>query len=280
MSAPAPYRYYTGQPGGNPTDASEGTPFGHYWGGKGAMKGFQQGLSSDLIGRTQREQNLSGLFDNYLANPTSAADLFGKYFQTAAEGYAAPALRDFTGAIKGVSANTARRFGGNASTEENRQVSNASDLFSRNLTESLAQLAPEQVAAGQAYGNQLGTAQANAAGQSDTLKSLLLASLNSTVNTSGTNWGKILGQLAGTIGGTLIGGPGGGAIGSQIGGSLGGSITGGSDNSTFPSDLASPEPKIPFMDSTVGAGTPSWATGAGASSVPPWMSGSGNPRLY
>ena len=279
MTAPnANYPYFRGFGGSGPTRSQEGTPYGEYWGGKGAMKGFQQGLSGDLVGRTQREQNLSGLFDQYLENPTSAADLYGKYFQQAAEGYAAPALRDFTGAIKGVSANTARRFGGNASTEENRQVSNAGDMFSRNLTESLAQLAPEQVAAGQAYGNQLGTAQANAAGQSDTLKSLLLASLNSTVNTSGTDWGQILGKIGGTIAGTLIGGPAGGAIGSQIGGS----ITGGSDNSTFPSDLASPEQSIPFMDpmgEKVGAGAAPWAANGGGA-MPSWMTGSGNPRLY
>lgn len=210
---------YAGKP-------SRGTPYGLYWGGLKGTKAFQQGLSQDIVGRTQREQNISGLFDNALANPTGTADLFGKYFQQAAEGYSAPALRDFTGAIQGVSANTARRFGGNASTEENRQVSGAGDMFSRNLTEALARLAPEQVAAGQAYTNELGQAQSAAAGQSDTLKSLLLASLQSTVNTgNGLDVGKILGQIAGTIGGTLIGGPAGGAIGSKIGSELGGDLS-------------------------------------------------------
>ncbi len=204
--------------GGNPTDPTDGTPFGNYWGGSGAMKGFQQGLSRNLVGRTQREQGLSGLYDNALANPTGTADLFGKYFQQAAQGYAAPLMRDFTGALSGVAGNVARRFGGNASSEENRAAGRASDLFSRNLSESLAQLAPQQAQAGMEYTGLLGQGQQAAAGQSDILKELLLGSLGQTQGQGqGLNIGSILGSIGGTALGSLVGQPGiGAAIGSKL----------------------------------------------------------------
>lgn len=214
--------------GGSPTDPTGGTPYGLYWGGSGAMKGFQQGLSRNLVGRTQREQGLSGLYDNALANPTGTADLFGKYFQQAAQGYAAPLMRDFTGALSGVAGNVARRFGGNGSSEENRASSLASDLFSRNLSESLAQLAPQQVQAGLAYTGQLGQAQQAAAGQSDILKELLLGSLG---QTQGQGSGLNIGSILGSVGGTLLGGPLGGVIGNKLGGLFGG---GGGGNADLP----------------------------------------------
>lgn len=179
-------------------------------------------LAPDAQRRSNRSRKLNDQFDSALADPTGTADLFGSYFKKAAEGYAAPALRDFQTSVGNVAANTAGRFGGNASTIEQDAVRGASNDFSRNLTEGLARLAPEQVAAGRAYTGQVGQAAEGATGQYDDMLNRLLALLQ--FRRSGEK-GKsglagALGGIIGGVGGTLLGGPAGGAIGAQAGGRL------------------------------------------------------------
>lgn len=122
------------------------------------------------VGRMARSDRLAGAADQALLDPTGTADRFGSYFQTAAQGIAAPALRDFANTLSNVQGSTAARFGGNASTEETRNGFNASDLFSRNLSEALARLAPQQAQMGLDYAGQLQGSAAGAAGEEDRLR--------------------------------------------------------------------------------------------------------------
>lgn len=124
--------------------------------------------------RAERQGAANERYDAALADPTGTADQFGKYFQEAAAGFAAPAMRDFTNNVSRVQANTASRFGGNASTAESKDVYNTSDLFSRNLSEAIARLAPQAAGMGLQYTGMLGSAANQATGDRDNLSSLEL----------------------------------------------------------------------------------------------------------
>lgn len=169
---------------------------------------------------TLRAHDLAGRYDTALADPTHAAGLFSSFYDNAAQGFAAPAMRDFGNTLSGVQANTAARFGGNASSEEGRNVYNTSDLFSRNLSESLARLAPQAVSQGLEYTGQLGQASTGAANERDQLNQQILSgvSMYGAKKKKGSLFGTALGAITGGIKGFMTGGPVGGAVGAAGGG--------------------------------------------------------------
>lgn len=191
------------------------SPFGFMGGGNNGPKGISgsqsgqtkytlKGFRQQLPGRDARTQRLTDLYDQNLANPTGAADQFSGYFQKAAEGFAAPALRDFRDSVQGVAGNVASRFGGNASSEEQRQVGQASDSFSRNLTESLSRLAPEALQAGQQYTQMLGDASGGAQDRADRIRQMILEGVLGIRDKPKSNtFGQIVGTGLGVAGALL-----------------------------------------------------------------------------
>ena len=164
-------------------------------------------LVPDARERRERSGRTNELYDAALADPGAVADQYGDYFRQAAEGYAAPQQREFQNTVGRTAANVAGRFGGNASSIELSAVNRAGDDFSRNLTEGLARLAPEQVAAGQRYTDQLGGAASEASSQYDRALMMLMEALR--FRREGE---KKKGGLLGAVGGVL-----GGAAGSFLG---------------------------------------------------------------
>lgn len=196
----------------------------------------------------QGQQNQAyGMYQQALQNPTAAADQFGKYFQSAADAYTKPAMQQFNQQLAQVQGNTAARFGGNASTEEGRNVYNTSNLFSQNLTNALAGLAPQQVAAGQNYTSQLGNAYALQSQNQMALRNAILSGLSPGANQNYVDPGaSTLGSVLGTVGGFLLGGPAGAAVGSQVGGSLTGNAGSGYGASPYASGYSAGDPTFYF----------------------------------
>jgi hypothetical protein len=195
----------------------------------GSIKGQYQGLGQYLstqLGRTGTAGgNINAILQRYLSNPTETASSYLPFFQNAAEAAAAPALRDFKSSIAGQAANVAKRWGGNASTTEQRQVNRAGDLFSRNLTESLAQVGPAAVQAGQNYGSQTISAAGMYGNQQAQLAQLILQSIYGQQG-QGSSWARIAGTILGGAGGFLMGGPAGSGLGGKIGAGLAGAASG------------------------------------------------------
>ncbi len=155
---------------------------------------FTRQLYGEMPERYGRAERGYGRYENYLEDPTAAGKQFQGFYETAAQGIAAPAMRDFNKELSSVGANVAARFGGNASSEEGRQDYNTSDLFSRNLTEALARLAPQAAQQGLEYGNQLGEAAHGAVGEQDRLTQLILEGMQ----TKTPKKSNFLAQLLGT----------------------------------------------------------------------------------
>jgi hypothetical protein len=149
--------FYTAQP--NPYTAL----------GNKAKQRFYKNVYADIGQRSQRATGAYDLYGQALADPAAAGRKFQGFFDEAAGGITAPAMRDFTNQLSTVGAQSAARFGGNASSEEQRNVYNTSDLFSRNLTEALARLAPQAAQLGQNYTGELGTAARGATSELDRL---------------------------------------------------------------------------------------------------------------
>lgn len=173
--------------------------------------------------RGQRAGERQGAYDAALSDPTGTADLFGDYFQQAAEGYAAPQQRQFQNTVATNAANVAGRFGGNASTIEAGTIRNTADDFSRNLTEALARLAPQQVAAGQNYTSQLGEAAGQAGSEYDRSLQLIMDALGmQRQNEKDSKKGGLLGAAGGILGGVAGSflGPAGTAFGAKLGTSI------------------------------------------------------------
>lgn len=145
--------------------------------GAGRVAGYDQGLSK------------------YFNDPTSGANDYLPFFQKAAGAASAPALRDFTQTQTTLGANIASRFGGNASSEESRQLTNSGDLFSRNLTEALARIGPQAITAGQTRGSQLLSARGQAGGEQQDFMQMLMEMLNQKEEAPW--WQKALGTGAG-----------------------------------------------------------------------------------
>lgn len=175
-------------------------------------------LAPDARDRRDRSGRLNELYDAALEDPTATADMYGDYFQQAAEGYAAPQQREFQNTVGRTAANVAGRFGGNASSIELSAVNRAGDDFSRNLTEGLARLAPEQVAAGQRYTDQLGGAAGEAGAQYDRSLMMLMEALQFRREGEKRKSGLLgaVGGIAGGVAGSFLG-PLGTAAGTQIG---------------------------------------------------------------
>ena len=108
--------------------------------GNRAKQQFEKQKYADVGQRAERSNDLYSLYGSALVDPAGQGKKFQGFFDEAAHGIAAPAMRDFNQQLTTVGANTAARFGGNASSEEQRNVYNTSDLFSRNLSEALARL--------------------------------------------------------------------------------------------------------------------------------------------
>lgn len=134
-------------------------------------------LAPEAERRRQRAGNAASIYDKALADPTGTADLFGKYFDTRAHALTDEATRNYGRQIGGVTAGIASRFGGNASSYEQTQANRFTEESSRNLNEILADLAPQQVAAGAAYTGQLGEAANSAEGSYSNALQILLQSL-------------------------------------------------------------------------------------------------------
>lgn len=148
------------------------------------------------------QQKIGNAYTQSLANPQQNAQMYGSFFQQAGNAIAQPALQDFNQELAGVQGNTAARFGGNASTEEQRNVYNTSNLFSRNLANSLAALAPQQISAGQAYTNQLGQAYGQASANQAALRNSILSGLSPGANTQYVDpSSQVLPALIGAVGG-------------------------------------------------------------------------------
>jgi len=175
-------------------------------------------------GRASREaggraNEFGGMLQESFRDPTGGANSFLPFFQSAAEGAAAPAMRDFQNVVGTRAANVASRFGGNASTEEQRVVQRTGDDFSRNLTEALARIGPQAIGAAQNRTGQLIGAQGQAGNQqADFLQMLLGAAGNQ--KEKGNIWGKLLGTAGGVAGSFL--GPMGTAAGASLGNKIGG----------------------------------------------------------
>jgi hypothetical protein len=184
--------------------------------GKRAKQHYGQHQYADVQGRAQRTGDLYSLYGSALADPAAQGRKFSGFFDEAAHGIAAPAMRDFGNQLAGVQASTAARFGGNASTEEQRNVYNTSDLFSRNLSEALARLAPQAAQMGQNYTSELGGA---ARGSENSLDELL-SMFDPTKLAKGKGVLKTLGTLGGAAAGFAIGGPPGVGAGAKLGSSL------------------------------------------------------------
>lgn len=142
-----------------------------------------------------RSRTRRSAFDAALADPTGQADLFRDYFDSAARGIAAPAMRDFGNTLATVQANTASRFGGNASSAESKNLYNTGDLFSRNLSEALARLAPQAAGMGLQYTGMLGGAADAATAERDRLSSLILQGVS--LYPQKEKKGNVLGSLLG-----------------------------------------------------------------------------------
>ncbi len=194
-SSTAPWTQYQ-VPGGQGTN-----PYGGDLLNK-AKQRFEQAKYRDIRQRSARSTGLYDLYGSALADPTGQTAKYQGAFDTAAQGMAAPAMRDFTQQLASVQGNTAARFGGNASTEENRGVYNTSDLFSRNLSEALARLAPQAVTAGQNATGELGTAARGATGELDQA----LGGFDPTKLKKGNALAKILGTGLGIAGEVASGG--------------------------------------------------------------------------
>lgn len=174
----------------------------------GGFRGAQEGLgryvntrlSPEQYGAEGRAGTLAGRYDSALADPRGQAGLFQSFYGDAANALAAPAMRDFRNTLAEVQGNTAARFGGNASSEESRNIYNTSDLFSRNLAEQIAGLAPQAVNAGMNYTSQLGQAAGNAADERDRLSQMILSGIGGYgAAKKKTNLGGILGGIAGAV---------------------------------------------------------------------------------
>lgn len=129
-------------------------------------------------GTEARAGGLADRYDQALGDFGGTVDKFGEYYQKAGAAIAAPAQRDFNQTLARTGANVASRFGGNASGEEVRQGYNTSDLFSRNLGEALARLAPQQIESALGYTGQLGGAAAQSAEERDRLRALILQQIS------------------------------------------------------------------------------------------------------
>jgi hypothetical protein len=178
-----------------------------YGRGKAGGTGLQQTAAKQEVGylrpqtvaRGERADYLTGMGDQYLADPTKAIGMFRGLYDEYARGFAAPQQRDFLNNVRGVAGNVAARFGGNASSEEQRVVGRASDDFSRNLTESLSRTAVDAGQAGMQYGNQLVGAGQAARSEQDRLEALLAQYIGQLQQKKqGKDFLGVAGQLAGT----------------------------------------------------------------------------------
>ena len=172
---------------------------------KKAGERFTQQLYGEMPERYGRSASAYGHLNEYLNDPTAAGKQYQGFFETAARGIADPAMRDFNREVSGVQASTAARFGGNASSEESRQVYNTSDLFTRNLTEALARLAPQAAQLGQNLGNQYQTAASGAVSEQDQLANMILQGIQANKKKP-FDWGKLLGDVGGAAAGAIAGG--------------------------------------------------------------------------
>lgn len=158
-------------------------------------------IDPQLKARDRRSTRLQGEADQALADPAGQAGLFQGYYQQAANAFTAPAMRDFTQTQSRLGANVASRFGGNASGEEIRQTNQAGDIFSRNLTEALAGLAPQAAAQGLQHTGMLQQQAQSSTTDADQLRAMLLQNILGVQDKKG---GGILGAL-GNIGGAVAG---------------------------------------------------------------------------
>lgn len=185
---------------------TKGLPGAFRGSGAGASEYLNQYVLPGIPGADTRLNQRRSAYDSALNNPTGTADMFGDYFQTAANAYAAPAIHDFNQNLAGVRSNTASRFGGNASSSELKNIYNTSDLFTRNLSNAIAQLAPQAAGMGLQYTNMLGGAEQQANTERQGLTNDVLQGI-SMYGAPQPKKGSLLGGLVGAGLGFLKGGP-------------------------------------------------------------------------
>ncbi len=146
----------------------------------------------------------AGNYETALYDPEGTTARFADIYGVAGRAIADPAMRDFDQSMARTGANVASRFGGNVSSEELRAGYNSGDLFTRNLSEALARLGGEQVAAGQNWVGQMGGAAAQSADERDRLRALILQGI-SYGKPRGKNVGEVIGGAIGGIASSALG---------------------------------------------------------------------------
>ena len=163
-----------------------------------SLERFRGGQGQRTQGRRERSDRLNEFGDDLLMDPGGTADMFSEQFGRAAQGLAAPAIRDFGRVQAERGANISARFEGNASSEEGRALTLGGDQFSRNLSEALARLAGQQVNAGMDFTRMALGAGANATAEEDRLTRQILASILGQSQSEGSSFfGTLLGTAAG-----------------------------------------------------------------------------------
>lgn len=148
-------------------------------------------------GRGKRAQDIDELLWAAFTSPSGGAEGYLPFFEQAAQGAAAPVLRDFNEIVTSRAANVAGRFGGDPTTEEQRVVRGTADDFSRNLTEALARVGPQAISASQAAtGQMLGARSVYGQEEADFMSLLLQSALGRKPKES--FWGKLAGTVLGT----------------------------------------------------------------------------------
>lgn len=185
-----------------------------------------RGMSQRYIGRdlVPAESERKGRADYYanqtdtlMSDPNRIAGLFGGAYQRAGEAISAPALRDFTKTQAGLQGSIASRFGGNASSVEGGALANAGDIFSRNLTEALAGLVPQQVGQGLQYTGQVAAQGQAARDEEDRIRQMILSAIGGVGEKPKSGFANFAGGLLGTAAGALTGGLATGKIGPMSG---------------------------------------------------------------
>lgn len=162
-------------------------------------------LGPEGMFRRERARKATSAYDTALDNPTETLGIFRDFYKDTADAYSAQAGRDFQQNIGTVAGNIARRFGGNASSYEQDQVNQAGDIFSRNLTEVLAGLAPQAASQGLAYTGMLGQRADSAIGQQDDITEQILRALGlqrEAEKSKGGGLGGFLGNVLGNVAST------------------------------------------------------------------------------
>lgn len=182
------------------------------------LQQFGQEAGQARRGRTAAKFSLEELLTRQLADPAGTAGQFLPFFEKAQQATLAPVQRQFGRDIKGVAASTAARFGGAATSEEQRQTQLAGELFAREASEAAARVGPQAITAGQQQTQLTRGARGDISAEEAQLRQLILAAILGQQEEDGFDLASFLGTVGGGVAGTLLAGPGAGtAAGAKAG---------------------------------------------------------------